>query len=236
MLARARQYDPIILRLTSRDPIRGNFNEPLTLHAYLYCLDNPINRTDPSGEWSLAEVTTVMGVGSKIYTTYSIFSRAKDYAKRIASGANLRGILLEAAFEIGCDLVIGKGMGMVAKAVGPVGKKLGKRVRKAVFDKHHVFAKFLQGDPAGIRVGLTPKAHRRYHKLLREGLKKKFNKTFWRWKTDKQWKNFLDDPLNRVRVGEVLMDTALEFDQEMGGDVVTTALIQQLTDQNYFIF
>jgi len=46
---RARQYDPHISRFTARDPIRGKFEEPMTLHVYLYCLNDPINKIDPSG-------------------------------------------------------------------------------------------------------------------------------------------------------------------------------------------
>jgi RHS repeat-associated protein len=49
---RARQYDPHISRFTARDPIRGKFEEPLTLHIYLYCLNDPINKIDPSGLWA----------------------------------------------------------------------------------------------------------------------------------------------------------------------------------------
>ena len=32
----ARQYDPQTARFTGRDPITGDFKEPMTLHAYLY--------------------------------------------------------------------------------------------------------------------------------------------------------------------------------------------------------
>jgi len=46
---RARQYDPHISRFTARDPIRGKFEEPMTLHVYLYCQNDPINRIDPFG-------------------------------------------------------------------------------------------------------------------------------------------------------------------------------------------
>jgi RHS repeat-associated protein len=53
---RARMYDPHIGRFTARDPVRGKFKEPLTLHRYLYCLNNPINRVDISGEESYLEV------------------------------------------------------------------------------------------------------------------------------------------------------------------------------------
>ncbi|MFC1783580.1 RHS repeat-associated core domain-containing protein [Planctomycetota bacterium] len=46
---RARQYDPQLQRFTSIDPVRGKFQEPMTLHQYLYCLNNPVNRWDPDG-------------------------------------------------------------------------------------------------------------------------------------------------------------------------------------------
>ena len=50
----ARQYEILLGRFTSRDPVRGSFNEPMTLHAYLYCLNDPVNSTDPTGEIPLA--------------------------------------------------------------------------------------------------------------------------------------------------------------------------------------
>lgn len=61
---RARMYDPYIGRFTSRDPVRGSFREPMTLHAYVYCLNDPINRTDPSGEfvgWAALVIGTTIG-------------------------------------------------------------------------------------------------------------------------------------------------------------------------------
>jgi len=46
---RARQYNPAIARFTARDPVFGTFEQPLTLHKYLYCMNGPINGTDPAG-------------------------------------------------------------------------------------------------------------------------------------------------------------------------------------------
>ncbi len=46
---RARQYDPILMRLTSYDPVKGKFNRPLTLHPYLYCGNDSINKVDLDG-------------------------------------------------------------------------------------------------------------------------------------------------------------------------------------------
>jgi len=54
---RARMYDPALMRFTGRDPVKGKYKEPLTLHQYLYCLNDPFNRIDPSGQ-SFADLLT----------------------------------------------------------------------------------------------------------------------------------------------------------------------------------
>ena len=46
---RARQYNPQIARFTSRDPVLGEFEQPLTLHKYLYCYNEPIDYVDLTG-------------------------------------------------------------------------------------------------------------------------------------------------------------------------------------------
>jgi RHS repeat-associated protein len=48
---RARMYDPRLGIFTSRDPVMGKFQEPLALHVYLYCMNNPVNYTDLSGKY-----------------------------------------------------------------------------------------------------------------------------------------------------------------------------------------
>jgi len=57
---RARQYDPVLMRFTARDPVRGKFQNPLTLHPYMYCINGPINKIDLSGNLSvpLSPITT----------------------------------------------------------------------------------------------------------------------------------------------------------------------------------
>ncbi len=49
---RARMYEPKMMRFTGRDPVRGKFKEPLTLHKYLYCMNDPVNLVDPDGRWA----------------------------------------------------------------------------------------------------------------------------------------------------------------------------------------
>jgi len=50
---RARQYSPYLYRFTARDPVFGKFQEPLSLHKYLYCQNDPVNKVDPTGEWAM---------------------------------------------------------------------------------------------------------------------------------------------------------------------------------------
>jgi len=61
---RARQYDPALMRFGARDPVRGKFQEPLTLHRYLYCINAPTQYIDPTGEYSIPEILITMTDGA----------------------------------------------------------------------------------------------------------------------------------------------------------------------------
>lgn len=79
---RARQYDPHIGRFTARDPVQGKFHKPLTLHRYLYCLNDPVNLTDPRGEivgWVALVIGTTIGEAfrhSEAYYKYAAYGYA----------------------------------------------------------------------------------------------------------------------------------------------------------------
>ena len=45
----SRYYDPQTFGFTTADPIKPDFLEPASFHPLLYCLDDPLNRTDPLG-------------------------------------------------------------------------------------------------------------------------------------------------------------------------------------------
>ena|GEM_PF-6641331 len=62
----ARWYDPVILRFTGRDPVDGDQIDPLTLHVYLYCLNNPVNSIDPTGEIAL-NIASGLIRGAEVY-------------------------------------------------------------------------------------------------------------------------------------------------------------------------
>lgn len=42
-------YHPDVGRFWTMDTFEGTQEDPLSLHTYLYCHDNPVNGTDPSG-------------------------------------------------------------------------------------------------------------------------------------------------------------------------------------------
>jgi len=55
---RAREYDPQLGRLTSRDPRNGVFQRAETLNPYVYAVNNTHVFADPSGEFTLIEINT----------------------------------------------------------------------------------------------------------------------------------------------------------------------------------
>ena len=61
---RARMYDPHLSRFTNYDPVDGKFTEPLSLHKYLYCGNEPINWIDP---WGLVSVALYDGSDKGLY-------------------------------------------------------------------------------------------------------------------------------------------------------------------------
>jgi RHS repeat-associated protein len=52
LFLRARYMDPEQGRFLSRDPIDGDLKNPFTFNKYVWVINDPINRTDPSGWWS----------------------------------------------------------------------------------------------------------------------------------------------------------------------------------------
>jgi hypothetical protein len=102
-------YDPQLMRFTARDPVNGRFKEPLTLHKYLYCLNDPINYTDPTGKDTVAETLVANSILGSLRSLDSKFSsqlfgesvKAKDIFNVIGMEQAIRAELLIAQFEGG---------------------------------------------------------------------------------------------------------------------------------------
>jgi RHS repeat-associated protein len=93
---RARYYDPAISRFLSGDPLDGDQSIPLSLNKYLYAYGNPVNLTDPSGLFTLAELQTVI---SNYFTQFRPqlvrFQRAKEKAEEaLGESAKIAGGLM----------------------------------------------------------------------------------------------------------------------------------------------
>ena len=58
---RARQYELAIYRFPSRDSYEGSLENPLEVHRYLYCLNEPISSFDPTGKMALLSLAIGSG-------------------------------------------------------------------------------------------------------------------------------------------------------------------------------
>jgi RHS repeat-associated protein len=56
---RARYYSPSTGRFLTRDPFAGLIFDPPSLHPYTYAHNDPVNKTDPSGKFTMGEVLAV---------------------------------------------------------------------------------------------------------------------------------------------------------------------------------
>ncbi|AQT67724.1 Cell wall-associated polypeptide CWBP200 [Anaerohalosphaera lusitana] len=65
---RARMYDPFMARFTTRDPVFGKADECLTLHKYLFSLNDPVNNLDPSGK-SAINIMAGLEAAATVYAT-----------------------------------------------------------------------------------------------------------------------------------------------------------------------
>jgi RHS repeat-associated protein len=52
---RARYYDTSTGRFLTRDPVTGSFDNPISLHDYIYTTANPMTNTDPAGKFSISD-------------------------------------------------------------------------------------------------------------------------------------------------------------------------------------
>ncbi len=61
---RARYYSPATGRFNRSDPFAGNNRDPQSLHKYLYAHCNPVNGTDPTGQFTLVGMLQSMVISS----------------------------------------------------------------------------------------------------------------------------------------------------------------------------
>jgi RHS repeat-associated protein len=84
-----RWYDPTVGRFLQQDPWLGSIYAPLTLNAYGYCVNDPVNAVDPSGEIAIGAI--VVGLLRIIAVAGAIVIIFRFIKRYCGSGASNRG-------------------------------------------------------------------------------------------------------------------------------------------------
>jgi len=117
---RARYYDAKTGRFLSRDPAEGQLEQPESFYPYVFANGNPYVFEDPTGEFTLPELSISPVVSAAIIGAVS--GAGFDVAFQLAlNGGNLRCVSLESA-------AISAGIGLIA---GPLGAAHLTGVRRA---------------------------------------------------------------------------------------------------------
>ena len=93
---RARYMNPETGTFTSMDTYAGTLDNPVSLHKYLYANANPVMYTDPSGYFSLAEMSVVQSIQSTINSVIVPYFNVK----KIMSWANLAVTMYDVAQQV----------------------------------------------------------------------------------------------------------------------------------------
>ncbi|MEK7674628.1 MAG: RHS repeat-associated core domain-containing protein [Verrucomicrobiota bacterium] len=92
---RARYHNPDTGRFWTMDSFEGFGGDPQSLHKYTYCGNDPVNAIDPSGSFTLTEVTHSAALGASIGSVlggYDAYRRRGNIAQGIAFGAISGGV------------------------------------------------------------------------------------------------------------------------------------------------
>ena len=111
-VSRARYFNPGTGRFWTADTYEGNQEDPLSLHKYLYCRGNPINRIDPSGNLDLIEFNIV--------TAISVSLNLGSAAVHVYQGKYeaLKWDALGVALALAGGIKLPPGMGLSAELAG----------------------------------------------------------------------------------------------------------------------
>ncbi len=140
----ARMYSPYMARFNGYDPVLGDFKEPLTLHQYLYCLNDPVNMYDPDGRFSMA---------GNVTTTAQVALMAASAGMMAQSmGDGLRGSLISSIMKHQINLIV-----TVAAVQTDIVFGSNIKDQKAKKKSIHDLYKNLSGEPLDMDKMLEPK-------------------------------------------------------------------------------
>jgi len=98
----ARWMDPELGRFISLDPQLGSLSSPQTMNRYVYCVNNPLRFTDPTGQWFWVAIGAAVGaiVSTAIYLATTDNPTLEGALLAAASGA-VTGAVAAATFGVG---------------------------------------------------------------------------------------------------------------------------------------
>jgi RHS repeat-associated protein len=190
---RARYYSPVLGRFVSKDLWRGNIRRPGALNRYQYVLNNPVNFVDPTGYVceGLSGIAFEACKYSYLGAAWLAHRANKDRDIIFFSKAPPRE-RIQACVEVGVFATL---MGLVVyvsgKAVVYVGgeavayaipsstRNIEALVRQAqqqypklagMIHEHHIYPKYLGGDPKGPVVYIDAA----YHQLITNAIRARF--------------------------------------------------------------
>jgi len=118
---RARYYEPSTGRFITQDPKKGDIKDPVTMNPYIYCRNNPLKFTDPSGEdfkksivcYKGQKIITILGhMGFYVRNesdkekVRKLLDGIQDYfSKEVASGGMNVSLYIDVKFEIDKDVL-----------------------------------------------------------------------------------------------------------------------------------
>lgn len=140
---------------------------------YLYCLNDPINRTDPTGEWSLTEISGTMGIKGFVFGSLLGGTRNALLGESIWKGA------LSGGLAAGTPAFFGTYGVMAALASGGINAGVSAALDRRSVER--VVAETLGGMAFGsIMYGVTTWSidNYMYANLIPAGLDKDFHKLF----------------------------------------------------------
>lgn len=100
------------------DSFEGSPSDPLSLHKYLYCAADPVDRIDPSGYGSLIGVSMAMTIETSLHPMYdtgvsSVGFAMMDTIWGVAEDKSADAIFQDYWFNTAVGLAIGLGVGKV---------------------------------------------------------------------------------------------------------------------------
>ena len=116
----------------------------MTLHAYLYCLNDPIDNVDLTGEITLGGTLKAVGIGMQMYGAFDIgWNIGSAIMGRITWRQLGMNLLIDAAFEVGGAGAVKLGKHLLKMSrVGKVAKKAMKLLPAPKIHRHHIFNQF----------------------------------------------------------------------------------------------